>query len=415
MWYTLLEQHRQLWRSYAAASVLAQRTWLAAGGVAPWFPGSAQACSTDLWAPLLGPPATPPPFGIESVVIGAQSVPVNELVVADTPFCRLRRFARMPAGRSPGPGRAIVLCAPLAGHSAVVMRETVETLLEDGDVYLTDWVNARDVPLAAGPFGLDHYVQMLGQFIEQVCSASRSLHVVAVCQATVPALASLSLLASHGHALPSSLTLIGGPIDARRKPTIVGRFAASHSPDWFVHNTLDTVPSGYTGAGRRVFPAYLQQAEMATAAPRHYWALIAQYTHAAALGDQAGVIAARKALDEYAAFVDMPAEYFLDTINVVFRQARLARGTWRVAGEAVQPGSLTHMSLLSVEGADDDVTGAGQTHAAHRLCGGLADAQRHRLDVPRCDHYGLFSGRRWRAVVHPALQTLFAGSEVGAP
>ncbi|CAN0619649.1 poly(3-hydroxybutyrate) depolymerase [Burkholderia multivorans] len=405
MWYALVEQQRQWLRAWRAATRHALEAWPAAT-----LPHAASSCYADLFEPLIGPDAEPPPFAIEPLELDGQRVAIDEAVVAQTPFCRLRRFSRAHAARAP---RAVLLCAPLAGHAAVMMRETVETLLADGDVYVTDWANARDVPTEAGRFGLDEYVTMLDDFVDTLMHDTRPLHVVAVCQATFPALGALALRAGRDLAPPASVTLIGGPIDTRLNPSTLGHAANAHSLEWCHSNLIDVVPDGFAGRGRSVFPTYLQQAEIAIVYPQRYLTLIGHYTQAASRSDPGALDDARRAMREYTALLDMPAEYFLDTLDLVFQRACLANRTWRVQGVPVEPAALRGTALMTVEGTRDAVTGAGQTHAAHELCSGLAPVERHRLDVDGCDHYGLFTGARWHDDVHPALRAVFAQAESG--
>lgn len=397
MWYALVEQQREWMRAWRAATRHAFDAWPAAT-----LPHAASSCYDDLFEPLLGPSAGPPRFDIGRPA-------VDEQVAARTPFCDLRRFARADARRT------VLLCAPLAGHAAVMMRETVETLLADGDVCVTDWRNARDVPLEAGRFGLDEYVAMLDGFVGGLAHDDRPLHVVAVCQATVPALGALALRAARGLAPPASVTLIGGPLDARLNPSALGTAAAARSLDWCRRHLIDIVPPGFAGHGRHVFPTYLQQGEIALLYPQRFLTLIEAYALAASRFDTAGLAGARRALLEYTALLDMPADYFLDTVDIVFQRMSLATGTWDVGGTRVEPAALRGVTLLTVEGACDAVTGAGQTHAALDLCRGLAAGERHRVDIDDCDHYGLFTGPRWRGNVHPALQRVFALAEAARP
>ncbi|VWC32777.1 esterase [Burkholderia lata] len=393
MWYALVEQQREWMRAWRAATRHAFDAWPAAT-----LPHTASSCYDDLFEPLLGPSDGPPHFDIGWPAVG-------ERVVARTPFCDLRRFTRADARRT------VLLCAPLAGHAAVMMRETVETLLADGDVCVTDWRNARDVPLASGRFGLDEYVAMLDGFVDGLAHDDRPLHVVAVCQATVPVLGALALRAARGLVPPASVTLIGGPLDARRNPSSLGTAAAAHSLDWCHRHLIDIVPPGFAGHGRHVFPTYLQQGEIALVYPQRFLTLIEAYALAASRFDMTGLAGARRALLEYTALLDMPAEYFLDTVDVVFQRMSLAHGTWDVGGQRVEPAALRGIALLTVEGACDKVTGAGQTHAALDLCSGLAADERFRVDVDDCDHYGLFTGARWHGNVHPMLQHVFAWAE----
>lgn len=347
---------------------------------------------------LLQGSTEPPPFGIAQVPIGGRNVPVDETVVDRTPFCELRRFVRSDG---PNPGCSILLSAPLAGHHAVMLREAVQTLLADGDVYVTDWADARDVPLPAGRFGLDDYVLTVERFMTRL--ADTRLHVVAVCQATAPSVAAAALLAARGTRTPLSLTLMGGPIDARRNPTAIGRFAASHSVQWFCDTLVDTVPAGYRGVGRRVYPGYLQHAALVTANPHRQFALESRYWASRVRGDDAQAAAALRSLDEYAAVLDMTEDYFVDTLRVVFKEHRLVHGTWEVDGRPVAPEVLRAAGLMTVEGACDDITGAGQTHAAHAVLSAAPSALREQLSVSDCDHYDLFTGPRWREEIHPAL------------
>ncbi|MCA8003301.1 polyhydroxyalkanoate depolymerase [Burkholderia metallica] len=394
MWYDLIERQRQWLRTWDTAARFACGLW----------PGAA-ACYADLFEPLLDPDVGAPRFAIEAIDPDGRRFDVDETIAAPTPFCSLRRFARA------GAPRVILLCVPLAGHAAVMMRETVETLLADGDVCITDWIDARDVPLDAGRFGLDEYVALLDGFIDALLADRRPVHVVAVCQATVPSLGAFALRAQRGAALPASLTLIGGPLDARINPSALGIAAGSHSLAWCRATLIDTVPSGFAGHGRQVFPAYLQRAEISIAYPQRYMTLVDRYRRAATGGD-AGVLAhARRALREYLTLLDMPAEYFLDTVDIVFQRACLANGTWHVQGLRVAPAALRDIVLLTVEGARDAVTGAGQTHAALAMCSGLAADARQRVDIDGCDHYGLFTDEHWRTDVHPALQAAFARAE----
>lgn len=396
MWYDLIEQQARWWRAWRAATA-----WTGALGDA-----TAAACCADLLEPMLGWQDGMPPFEIDTIVLKGRAVGIDSTVAACMPFCALRRFARRNARR------AILLCVPLAGHAAVMMRDTVEALLEDGDVFVTEWANARDVPLDAGRFGLDEYVAMLDGFVGWLLTGTRPVHVVAVCQAAVPGLGAIALRAQRGAPIPASLTLIGGPLDARIHPSALGIAACSHSLAWCDSNLIDVVPQGFAGRGRKVFPAYLQGAEIAFVYPHRYLEMAQRCRSAASSGDARAYEGARRALNEYAALRDMPAEYFLDTVDSVFQRASLAQGDWRVGGVRVDPTALCDLDLLTVEGGRDSVTGAGQTHAALAMCGGRPGRQRMRLDVEDCDHYGLFTGPRWRGEVHHALRARFAHAEL---
>jgi polyhydroxyalkanoate depolymerase len=337
-----------------------------------------------------------------------QSTPGERaLPVTLTPFCELRHFARAEGatagklGQASGTAASIFVCAPLAGHHAVMLREMVETLLLDGDVYVTDWTDARDVPLAAGPFGLDDYIRVLERFLRKIGSAR--LHVIAVCQATVPALAASALLASAGIAEPLSLTLMGGPIDPRLHPTAVDRLAQAHSIDWFRNTAVGTVASLYPGSGRRVYPAAIQHAAIVAAQPRRHLALELGYWSSRMSGDAETMAQNLRSLRGYSAVLDMAENYFLDMIRVVFQEQHLARGQWQVGERRVYPQALRSTALCTVEGDRDDITGEGQTHAAHKLCNAIPEQNHHQLTIDDCDHYDLFTGSQWQDVIHPAV------------
>jgi polyhydroxyalkanoate depolymerase len=366
--------------------------------------------------PLAGA-AAEVPFAIEAVEVDGMTATVVERTVLDSPFCRLlgleRRLPARARTAAPASGqpsvrqpklsdarlpRAVLLCAPLAGHHAVMLRETAETLLCDANVYVTDWANARDVPLAAGRFGLDEHVMLIERFIHAL--SRTELHVVAVCQATVPALGAVALLAASGAQTPRTLTLIGGPIDAHLHPTGVGRFAQAHSLRWFSDTVVDAVPPHFAGAGRRVYPGFLQHAALLTAHPHRYTALRAAYFTSLLTGDRAGAGRALRSLREYASVLDMDERYFLDMIDIVFQRSGLARGTWQVRGRTVRPQQVTDTAVLTIEGDLDDITGAGQTHAALALCSALPQHATRALTIALCNHYDLFSGPRWQQVVH---------------
>ncbi|MGN6234244.1 MAG: polyhydroxyalkanoate depolymerase [Trinickia sp.] len=446
MLYQWLEAQRALMRSLDAWTALAGAPW----GAVPDAPANWRAGAPDLrdarWASvalpgcdwlyrLLQATPEPPPFAIESVRIAGNAVPVSEAVVDRTPFCALRRFRRefgagaaehrgaahrstAPASRSRGRTAAaaasddetdaqrspcVLLVTPLAGHHAVMLRETVETLLEDADVYVTDWANARDVALSEGRFGLTDYVLVVERCLRAL--AEHGVHMLAVCQAAPPALAASALAAASDAKLaPLSVTLMGGPIDTRLHPTMIDRVAATHGLEWFRRTVIDVVPPGYAGAGRRIYPGYVQHAAIVAAHPHRQMALESRYWTSRVSGDAGALAASLRALEEYSAVLDMDEEYFLDTLRIVFQEQRFPRGTWSVGARRVMPEALTATALCTVEGDRDDITGAEQTHAAHGICSGVPEQMKMRITVEDCDHYDLFTGPRWREVVHPALK-----------
>lgn len=356
-----------------------------------------------------------PPFDIESVRVGERDVAVQERVALSKPFCRLLRFKRFsddPAVLQQLKGEASVLIvAPLSGHHSTLLRDTVATMLRDHKVYVTDWVDARMVPLDQGLFTLDDYVAYVQEFIRHI---GPDVHVISVCQPTVPVLAAISLMASRGEPTPRSMTMMGGPIDARRSPTAVNNLAMNKSHEWFESNVIYRVPVNYPGAGRRVYPGFLQHTGFIAMNPGRHMKSHYDYFLDLVRGDDGDAEAHRRFYDEYNAVLDMDAAYYLDTIRTVFQDFALVNGTWVVDGEPVRPQDIRTTALLTVEGELDDISGAGQTEAAHDLCSGISDAERDHFTVPGAGHYGIFSGRRWRELVYPRVRAFIAAHREGA-
>ena len=335
-----------------------------------------------------------PEFGIRQVLSGGRTLAVRERVVASTPFCDLLHFAR--EGRSGDP--AVLVVAPLSGHFATLLRDTVRGLLAEHDVYITDWQDARQVPAGRGPFSLDDYIEMLLDFLARL---GPEVHLVAVCQPSVPALAATALLAAAGKAAPRSLVLMGGPIDTRVGVTKVNEFAGSHSRRWFEQMLIQTVPPPYPGFGRRVYPGFMQLSGfMGMNLDRHVGAHLRMFEHLVT-GDGESAEAHRSFYDEYLAVMDMPAEYFLETVQRVFQEHHLPRGLFTHRGAPVDTAAIRDTALMTVEGERDDISGVGQTEAAHRLCPNVPpERRRHRLQAG-VGHYGIFNGRRWRQEILP--------------
>lgn len=340
-----------------------------------------------------------PAFSLTDMSVGGKPVAVTETVVLDRPFCRLLHFERELTCKRP----VALLVAPLSGHHATLLRDTVRSMLPDFDVYLTDWVDARMVPLDQGAFHLDDYVAYVQDFITLLGAHT---HVVSVCQSTVPVLAAISLMASHGEPTPASMTLIGGPIDTRRGPTTVNELAASKPIDWFERELIDTVPDKYPGAGRKVYPGFLQHMAFVAMNPERHMVSHLNYLYDVSAGHSEAAAAHRRFYDEYNAVLDMAADYYLETVRVVFQESRLARGAWYVRGERVCPHHIRNTALITVEGERDDICGPGQTHAAHDLCTGLDASRKRRLTAGGCGHYGVFAGHSWRTAIYPQLRAL---------
>jgi poly(3-hydroxybutyrate) depolymerase len=299
----------------------------------------------------------------------------------------------------------VLVVAPLSGHHATLLRDTVRTLLADCKVYITDWTDARMVPVAAGAFHLDDYVHYVQDFVRHVqANAEGEVHIMSVCQPTVPVLAALSLMATAKEKLPRTMTMMGGPIDARKSPTAVNNLAMNKSLQWFEHNVIYRVPANYPGAGRRVYPGFLQHSGFVAMNPDRHFKSHYEYFLDLVQGDEEEAEGHRKFYDEYNAVLDMPAEYYLDTIKTVFQDFALVHGTWQVRGQLVRPQDIKSTALLTIEGELDDISGAGQTQAAHGLCSGIPAARKQHYTAPQCGHYGIFSGRRWREMIYPQVK-----------
>ena len=350
-----------------------------------------------------------PPFNITAATVGGVTIAVQEQVAVEKPFCRLLRFKRFtddPKALEQMKGQPTVLVvAPLSGHHSTLLRDTVKCLLHDHKVYITDWTDARMVPLASGPFHLDDYVEYVQEFIRH---CGPDVHVISVCQPTVPVLAAVSLMASRGETTPRSMTMMGGPIDARLSPTAVNNLATNKSFSWFESNVIFRVPQNYPGAGRAVYPGFMQHTGFVAMNPDRHLTSHYDYFRDLIRGDDDSAESHRQFYDEYNAVLDMPAEYYLDTIKTVFQDFALVNGTWNVRGELVRPQDITTTALLTIEGELDDISGAGQTKAAHELCSGVPATRAFHYDAIGAGHYGIFSGRRWREKVYPEVQGFIA-------
>jgi len=351
----------------------------------------------------LGKEYEKPAFGIVSVEVNGHQAAVVEEVVLEKPFCKLLHFRKdsRVAAVTKTQQPKVLLVAPLSGHHATLLRDTVRELLPDHDVYITDWTDARMVPLDQGPFHLHDYIYYVQEFIRTL---SPDLHVISVCQPTVPVLAAISLMASAGEKpMPKTMVMMGGPIDSRSSPTQVNDLAMNKPHTWFENNVIYSVPPNYPGYGRRVYPGFLQHAGFVAMNPRRHaqshWEF---YLHLRE-GDNESAEEHRKFYDEYNAVLDMPAEYYLETIKTVFQDHALPMGTWDVEGKRVRPQDIKNVALFTIEGELDDISGSGQTSAAHDLCSNIPPEMKQHYTAPKCGHYGIFSGRRWREMIAPKI------------
>lgn len=314
-----------------------------------------------------------PLFNIGEVPVDGKPVGITEEVVEEKPFCRLIHFKKDLSARQSAALKqpTVLVVAPLSGHHSTLLRETVRALLQEHDVFITDWTDARMVPVEAGEFHLHDYVYYVQDFIRTL---GPDVHVISVCQPTVPVLAAISLMASaNDPKLPKSMTMMGGPIDARKSPTAVNDLATEKPFSWFENTVIYSVPANYPGFGRKVYPGFLQHAGFVAMNPRRHaqshWDF---YMHLRD-GDDASAEEHRKFYDEYNAVLDMPAEFYLETIKVVFQDFNLARGTWEIEGKLVRPQDIKSVALFTIEGELDDISGSGQTQAAQELCSSTPD------------------------------------------
>jgi poly(3-hydroxybutyrate) depolymerase len=369
----------------------------------PWLafrdhPMLRHAAATAELVSRAGVSARRPEFGIAATSVAGREVAVREVPVLKTPFCTLLHFRKESTVEQP----RVLLVAPLSGHFATLLRGTVETLLKDHDVYITDWLNARNVSLRHGRFDLDDHIALMMGFMRHLAP---QLNVIAVCQPAVPVLAATALLAQAGDAAqPRTLTLMGGPIDTRIAPTQVSRFAETHSLPWLERNVIGVVPMRYAGAFRRVYPGFMQLAGfLSMNLDRHVNAHVELFKHLVE-GNVESADTTRKFYDEYASVMDLPADFYLQTIDRVFHRHALARGAFVSRGMKVDPGAIRRTSVFAIEGENDDICAVGQTTAVHKLLTGLKPGKQRNHVQPGVGHYGVFNGRGWRNGIYPKLK-----------
>jgi polyhydroxyalkanoate depolymerase len=346
-----------------------------------------------------------PSFRITSARVEGRQLPVTEEAALVTPFGTLLRFRKEGAPVQP----RVLVVAPLSGHFATLLRNTVEVLLPEHDVYITDWHNARDVPVEAGRFGFDEYVEHVIKFLEAM---GEGAHLLGVCQPCAHALAAVAVMAQTGNpAAPRSMTLMAGPIDTRVNPTSVNQLATTHPIEWFEEKLISAVPLGFRGANRKVYPGFVQlMAFMSMNRERHIKSHRDMYD-AIAKGDHAKADSIKTFYDEYFAVLDLTAEFYLETVRLVFQDYALPRGELTYRGMKVEPAAIRRTSLLTVEGERDDICSVGQTLAAQDLCTGIRPyRKRHHLQAG-VGHYGVFSGSKWAGQIYPQVRALILSSE----
>jgi poly(3-hydroxybutyrate) depolymerase len=340
-----------------------------------------------------------PEFGITEARVGNRTFVVTEKAVVSHPFCTLLHFAKEDCQVEQP---RVLVVAPLSGHFATLLRGTVDTLLQDHDVYITDWINARNVPLVHGRFDLDDFIDVTIGFVRHL---GPQTHIIAVCQPSVPVLAAVSLMAAGSDVVqPASMTLMGGPIDTRRNPTQPNLLATSRPIEWFEQTVVETVPARWPGAFRRVYPGFLQLAGFMTMnLDRHVTAHFDMFNHLVR-GDGESAAAHRRFYDEYKSVMDLPADFYLQTIKQVFQDHDLPLGNFISRGRAVEPRAIERTALFTVEGEKDDICAVGQTAAAQDLCSGLPQRMKQQYVQPKVGHYGVFNGSRWRNEIYPKVR-----------
>tara|TARA_R110000868_G_scaffold129378_10_gene338135 strand:- start:874 stop:2103 length:1230 start_codon:yes stop_codon:yes gene_type:complete len=352
---------------------------------------------------------TRPPFGIDHVRVGKEDVPVTEEAALVTPFCTMLHFRKAGniAGKLKQP--RVLVVAPLSGHFATLLRNTVEVLLPDHDVYITDWHNARDIGTEHGRFGFDEYIDHVIQFLEELGPGA---HLVSVCQPCAHAFAAVAVMAqTNNPAQPASMTLMAGPIDTRINPTSVNELATTHSIEWFEKNLISRVPMGFPGAGRRVYPGFVQLNAFMSMNPKRHIDTHIDLFGALATGDTDKATFTKEFYDEYFAVLDLTAEFYLETVNLVFQKHVLPKGELTWHGEKVEPAAIRKTALLTVEGERDDICSVGQTMAAHDLCTGIRSYKKNHHLQAGVGHYGVFSGSRWAGQIYPILRNVILSND----
>jgi poly(3-hydroxybutyrate) depolymerase len=370
--------------------------------------GPVVAASLEVFAHAAAPRGKPQ-FGLHSTKVRGKEVPVNEEIILRKPFGQLKHFYR--EGVNGGPRLLIV--APMSGHYATLLRGTVERLLPKFDVYITDWRDAKMVPLSEGSFNLDDYIDYLIEFLELIGEKTGERpHMLAVCQPAVPAFAATALMNSNKNKWrPKSLTMMGGPIDTRMAPTAVNTLATQRPFAWFEQNVVATVPMIYPGAGRKVYPGFLQLAGFMTMnLGSHLISHWEMFKHLV-VGDDESAAATQQFYDEYRSVCDMTAEFYLQTVDVVFQQHLLPKGELEHRGWLVDPAAIRDTALLAIEGERDDISGLGQTKAALDIATGLPKARKQYFMAKDVGHYGIFNGRKWRELIAPVFEKFVAAHD----
>jgi len=403
MLYTGYDIQRR-WLAGAGWVAQKQADWLNSLSSSPAYSGLAPvaASALEVFAHAVLPRGKPA-FGLDTVEIDGQLLPVHEVNVARKPFGQLKRFVYDGSDGKP----RLLICAPMSGHFATLLRGTVERMILTHDVYITDWKDARDVPLTGGGFDLETYIDYLIEWLEFIGpdAGGRGAHMLAVCQPSVPAYAAAAVMSAKQHPLrPRTLTMMGGPIDTREAPTAVNNHATGRPHEWFIQNVIATVPSYYKGSGRRVYPGFLQLSGfMSMNLGNHmmsHWSMFSDLVK----GDGESADRHKEFYDEYRAVCDMTAEFYLQTVDIVFQRHLLPKGEFNYRGKLVDPSAISDIALLAIEGERDDISGIGQTKAALNISTGLPDSHKKYHMAAEVGHYGIFNGSKWREKIAPVVE-----------
>ena len=392
------------WLAGASTVADASAQWLTQfSGPLAYFGISQMAASAlEVFAHAAAPRGKPQ-FGLTQTVVNGKTLPVTEAIEARKPFGQLKHFTHAASAGKP----RLLIIAPMSGHFATLLRGTVERMIPDHDVWITDWKDARDVPLTGGGFDLESYIDYIIEWLEFIGEGQvdQRAHVLAVCQPSVPAYAAAAIMGASAHPCrPKTLTMMGGPIDTREAPTEVNDHATTKPHDWFVHNVIATVPPYYKGAGRRVYPGFLQLSGfMAMNLGNHMVSHWSMYNHLVS-GDGESADKHKEFYDEYRAVCDMTAEFYLQTVDVVFQRHLLPKGEFNYRGKLVDPAAITDTALLAIEGERDDISGLGQTRAALTLARQLPAANKRYFMAEGVGHYGIFNGSKWREMIAPVVE-----------
>ncbi len=404
MWYHIYEAQMQASAPFRAAALAALQMRPALNGAGDSLPMRQVMAALEM-ASRAKLTHISQPFGIKSVVVENRESLVVEEIAFDLPFGRLLHFRKDIDAPQP----KVVIVAPLSGHFATLLRDTVKTMLQDHDVYITDWKNARDVPLVQGRFGFEDYVDYLIKFMEHLGPGA---HIVAVCQPCVQALVATAVMGAQKHpCTPASLTLMAGPIDCRVNPTAVNKLATDHPIEWFQQNLISTVPFPLPGWGRRVYPGFMQLTAFMSMNPeRHLDAHKTLFKHLVE-GEDNEAEKIKTFYDEYFAVLDLSEEFYIETVAWVFQEMRLPLGRLKHRGEVVDCSKITRTAILTVEGERDDICAVGQTAAAHELATKLRPHLRSHHLQPGVGHYGVFSGRKWQNQIYPTVRSVILSTE----